>query len=408
MKNKIIILLICLMFLTACGDASYLLGVSEKFINAKFVQVVSRESFSYYLDESGNLFTKGGDPDWIESKYAFDEDGVFLKNIKSVSISPGNASAISENNELYFWSFKEERTFIFLDSFKLKKKLNSPQIILNDIVMMINNGNHIMTMIDTKNRLLLVGIYYDGNKYSVDNPLVIDEDVVDMYMGDDYLIYIKKDGSMYGVGNNHRPIISDTDTKLLTTPTKMNISDHIVSIEGNGDSIMIEDIYGSVYFFGEKFSEIDLLNNEKNSNNSSYIAIENKIEISRNVIDYDIRTGSFIIVDSKGECRFWGFLGFPGEYKIPFMEEQVLATQFLNLPEEDKIPYQGKTIANNIKYCYLTQNNNVVLLNDEGKSMSWGLLDGFDGLGNSIKNKDDIPNNKILVFDETPQTWQKE
>lgn len=366
MKNKIKILIICLLLFTACG-------LSNKFIESQFVQIVTNEYVSYYLDNFGNLFVQGGDPDMIYTKYDKNRDDIFLEKIRSVNIGLENASAISENNELYFWSHRRDGSFKFLSSFKLEENIRKPQIIANEVLKYDDNEDDIMLMLDTGNRLLFIGRFYDGNEYSIDNPLVIDNNVVDMYLGPNFLLYIKEDGTFYGVGNNDNSIITDIDIKLLTTPTKINISENIVSIKGYRDSVMIKDYNDNVFFWGKDILGIDLLKNLQNDANSSYISVKQKINVASNVLDYYLDSDSFIIVDKRGDCRFWGSLG------------------------NEITTYQGIVIANNIKYCLLN-NNNVMLLNEDGRSMSWGSNKAFNGRGKFIEDE-------FVRFDENPLTW---
>lgn len=374
MKTRILLLIIIMMFLTSCD-------ISEKFYESKFIQVASNSYITYYLSEKNDLFVQGGDSEFIYTNFKKDKDGIFLKNIKSINIANEYGSAISKNNELYFWSHKRTGSFDFLKSFNLMDSVKKPQIIAKDVLMSKNNEKDIMLIIDKRNRLLLIGKYYDNKEYNFKNPLIIDSDVKDMFIGNDFLIYVKNDGSLYGIGSNINKTIDASGTDFYIKPHRIDVEEKIISIKGYFESILVKDVNNNVFAWGKKLENPEVLKNfiTPDKEIHEYISVDNKNLLSKNVYDYDVSIRSYGIVDNDGYFKFWGVLG--------------------SSPKSAENTYDGTIVTNKIKSVFLNQGS-LILIDQDGKTKAWGNIRNFSGLGNSNKNQIDY-----ISFDKEPVIW---
>ncbi len=190
-KYKVCILLLILMIgLTGCLDYN---TADINMAGIPLEDIYVGGSSEYYLSEDGILYSPGANVD--AGRYVVYQDskkGIVAENVRTFGLMSYGGYYITNDDELYIWNLHKLPLYNY-------NHRRHHKMILKD-VKYVSLETDCMVYIDINNNLYLVGEFNDES-YSIEQPKLLDNNVVDFSWGKGFLLWERMDGIIKSYGD---------------------------------------------------------------------------------------------------------------------------------------------------------------------------------------------------------------
>ncbi len=279
-KYKVCILLLILMIsLTGCLDYN---TADINMAGIPLEDIYVGGSSAYYLSEDGILYSPGANVD--AGRYVVYQDskkGIVAENVRTFGLMSYGGYYITNDDELYIWNLHKLPLYNY-------NHRRHHKMILKD-VKGVSLETDCMVYIDINNNLYLVGEFSDES-YSIEQPKLLDNNVVDFSWGKGFLLWERMDGTIKSYGD------IETSEFYIAKLKEVLDDSEIQLINIDGDMMLVLQ-GGKLWFYGDYEK---LITGECSTNEYDWILLK------QDVINVSTASVTLACVDSQGGLYIWG------------------------------------------------------------------------------------------------------
>lgn len=162
-----------------------------------------------------------------------------LDNVKSAVAGWGVSFAVSDNGQLYGWGRNDKNQLlndtVFYDA--------TPKVIMEDVVIVSASVTESDYFAAIKNNGELI-VWGDG----IAEPKIVDQDVSSVSVGQNYVEYVKSDGTLWAFGENNYAQLGNGLSEDISIPIR--IAEGVSSIQSSSETTFVLKENGSVWSWG--------------------------------------------------------------------------------------------------------------------------------------------------------------